>query len=198
VNAAAGGGGGLDLPEKICRGIAGSVALEGAQVRVLMTRKKRASSGEPPLTHVILAAPEEEVEAVRGRARVLRRLELHGTGYGPIVRLALAVYPEGGGEPLSGGVILNTSRLRGEVGLGGLAHQETLYLHFYAAKDGTLHYAFSKALPNGEEQRGEAREILRRTRDAYAKTPEGRRSFALAARLAERRFEPPVAGPPGA
>lgn len=187
---AAGGGGGLDLPEGVRREIAGSVAAEGAQVRVLFTQRRGAR--QPPVTHVVVAASGDEVEAVRGRARVVRRLELHRAVHGPIVRLALSVYPEGGSEPLSGGAILNTSRLRGEVGLGGLGHQETLYLHFYAAKDGTLDYAFSKALPNGEEQRDEAREVLGMARDAYAQTAGGRRSFALAARLAERRFEPPA------
>ena len=39
------------------------------------------------------------MEAVRGPARIVRRLEFYKTFYGPVVRLALSVYPMEG-EPL--------------------------------------------------------------------------------------------------
>lgn len=87
-------------------------------------------------------------------------------------------------------MVLNTSRFRSELGLASLGNQESIYVHFYAAKPGDLAYRFSKEVPNGEEQRGEARKILGMTHDAYARTPDERWSTQGALRLAERRFKP--------
>jgi hypothetical protein len=70
-----------------------------------------------------------------------------------------------------------------------------LYLHFYAVQRDDLSYAFSKEVPNGPEQRAEAKKIVRMARDAYAETREDRRSFRRAVMLAEKQFELPVPEP---
>jgi hypothetical protein len=149
----------------------------------------------PPQGHIIIAAGESEVEAVRGPARIVRRLEFYKTFYGPVVRLALSVYPMGG-EPLSAGTALNVSQVSGDAALTGLGRQKTIYIHFYSATtDEDLTYAFSKEIPNAPEQRGETKKVLKMARDAYTQTPEERRSFSAAVGLAERQFELPVPEP---
>jgi hypothetical protein len=148
----------------------------------------------PPQGHIIIAAGEGEVEAVRGPARIVRRLEFYKTFYGPVVRLALSVYPMEG-KPLSAGTALNVSKVSGDTALTGLGRQKTIYIHFYSASDDDLTYAFSKEIPNATEQRGETKKVLKMARDAYTQTPEERRSFSAAVGLAERQFELPVPEP---
>lgn len=188
-----GSGTGIALPERTRRDIAAAVARVGAQARLMLLQRR--GSGEPPRGHLLVAATGEEVEAVRGPVRVMRQLEFYGTFHGPVVRLALSVYPEDGREPLSAGVIVNPSRVRGEVALASLGYQESLYLHLYAVEEADLAYSFSKELSNPEQRRGEAREVLTKTREAYDATPFDRRSFDRAARLAGRNFELPVPDP---
>jgi hypothetical protein len=174
-------GKGLDLPERVRKSLAGAVAERGVQARVISTQGRE--SMRPPQGHVIIAAGESEVEAVRGPVRILRRLEFYKTFYGPVVRLALSVYPMEG-EPLSAGTALT-----------GLGRQKTIYIHFYSASDDDLTYAFSKEIPNATEQRGETKKVLKMARDAYSQTPEERRSFSAAVGLAERQFELPIPEP---
>jgi hypothetical protein len=142
---------------------------------------------------VIVAAGTEVVEGVRGPATVVRRLEHYKTHYGPVVRLALSVYPLEG-EPLSVATLLNVSQVSGDAALAGLGRQKTLHVHFYALSESgdDLRYAFSKELGNGPEQRAEAKKVLKLARDTYAATPRERRSFRAAVGLAERQFELPV------
>jgi hypothetical protein len=185
-------GKGLDLPERVRKSLAGAVAQRGVQARVISTQGRE--SMRPPQGHIIIAAGESEVEAVRGPARIVRRLEFYKTFYGPVVRLALSVYPMGG-EPLSAGTALNVSQVSGDAALTGLGRQKTIYIHFYSATDDDLTYAFSKEIPNAPEQRGETKKVLKMARDAYTQTPEERRSFSAAVGLAERHFELPVPEP---
>ena len=182
---------GLDLPERVRHTIA-AAAQRGVQARVISTQGRE--SMRPPQGHIIIAAGESEVEAVRGPARIVRRLEFYKTYYGPVVRLALSVYPMGG-EPLSAGTALNVSQVSGDAALTGLGRQKTIYLHFYSAIGDDLTYAFSKEIPNATEQRGETKKVLKMARDAYTETPEERRSFRSAVGLAERQFELPVPEP---
>ena len=184
---------GLDLPERVRRSLASAVASEGVQARVVAVGGR--GSMRPPQGHVVVAAAREEVEAVRGPARILRRLELYKTRFGPVVRLALSVYPQSGGEPLSAGTLLNVSQTSGDAALAGLGRQKTLYMHFYYPEDGDLAYAFSKEILNAPEQRAEAKKVLKMAREAYSGTPEKLRSFRWAAGLAERQFELPVPEP---
>lgn len=183
---------GLDLPERVRQSIATAVASRGAQARVISTQGRE--SLRPPQGHIIAAATEEEIEAVRGPARIIRRLEHYKTHYGPVVRLAFSVYPMDR-EPLSAATVLNVSQVSGDAALSGLGRQKSIFIHFYYEKDGDLTYAFSKEIPNGEEQRREAKNILKMARDAYADTPENRRSFRAAVGQAEREFELPVPEP---
>lgn len=150
----------------------------------------------PPQGHLVVASERDEIEGIRGPARVIRQLEFYKTFYGPVVRLAFSIDPEDG-EPLTGGTLLNVSQASGDAALAGLGRQRTLYIHFYAAdpEGGDLTYVFSKELTNGEEQRSEAKKVLKLARDAYAETPEERRSFRAAVGLAEKNFEPPVSEP---
>ncbi len=185
-------GKGLDLPERVRKSLAGAVAQRGVQARVISTQGRE--SMRPPQGHIIIAAGEGEVEAVRGPARIVRRLEFYKTFYGPVVRLALSVYPMGG-EPLSAGTALNVSQVSGDAALTGLGRQKTIYIHFYSATDDDLTYAFSKEIPNAPEQRGETKKVLKMARDAYTQTPEERRSFSAAVGLAEGQFELPVPEP---
>ena len=185
-------GKGLDLPERVRKSLAGAVAERGVQARVISTQGRE--SMRPPQGHIIIAAGESEVEAVRGPARIVRRLEFYKTFYGPVVRLALSVYPMEG-EPLSAGTVLNVSQVSGDAALTGLGRQKTIYIHFYSASDDDLTYAFSKEIPNATEQRGETKKVLKMARDAYTQTPEERRSFSAAVGLAERQFELPVPEP---
>jgi len=186
---------GLDLPERVRRSLAAAVASNGAQARAIAVGDS--GSMRPPQGHVVVAATQEETDAVRGPARILRRLEFYKTHYGPVVRLALSVYPQGGGEPLSAGSLLNVSQVSGDAALAGLGRQKTLYTHFYYVGDDgdDLAYAFSKEIPNAPEQRAEAKKVLKMARDAYSETPEERRSFRWAVGLAEKRFELPVPEP---
>jgi hypothetical protein len=184
---------GLDLPERVRRSLASAVAERGVQARVVSTQAR--DSMRPPQGHVVVAAPREEVEAIRGPARVVRRLEFYKTFYGPVVRLALSVYPMSGDAPLSAGTLLNVSQVSGDAALSGLGRQKSIFIHFYEAERGDLTYAFSKEIPNAEEQRAEAKKVLKMARDAYAGTPEERRSFRAAVGLAESRFELPVPVP---
>lgn len=183
---------GLDLPERVRQSIATAVASRGAQARVISTQGRE--SLRPPQGHIIAAATEEEIEAVRGPARIIRRLEHYKTHYGPVVRLAFSVYPMDR-EPLSAATVLNVSQVSGDAALSGLGRQKSIFIHFYYEKAGDLTYAFSKEIPNGEEQRREAKNILKMARDAYADTPENRRSFRAAVGQAEREFELPVPEP---
>lgn len=184
---------GLDLPERVRESLAAAVRERGPQARAVSTQGR--GSMRPPQGHVVVAARREEVEGVRGPATVVRRLEHYKTHYGPVVRLALSVYPLEG-EPLSVATLLNVSQVSGDAALAGLGRQKTLHVHFYAlSEDGDdllLRYAFSKELSNGPEQRAEAKKVLKLARDAYAATPEERRSFRAAVGLAERQFELPV------
>ena len=185
-------GKGLDLPERVRRSLAGAVEERGVQARVISTQGRE--SMRPPQGHVIIAAQMEEIEAVRGPSRIVRRLEFYKSFYGPVVRLALSVYPMEG-EPLSAGLVLNVSQVSGDTALAVLGRQKSIFIHFYAAQGDDLTYAFSKEIPNAAEQRGEAKEVLKMARDAYTETPEERRSFRAAVGLAERQFELPVPEP---
>ena len=185
-------GKGLDLPERVRRSLAGAVAERGVQARVISTQGRE--SMRPPQGHVIVAAEGPEIEAVRGPSRIVRRLEFYKSFYGPVVRLALSVYPMEG-EPLSAGTVLNVSQVSGDTALAGLGRQKSIFIHFYSVEDGDLTYAFSKEIPNAPDQRGEAKKVLKMARDAYAETPEERRSFRAAVGLAERQFELPVPEP---
>jgi hypothetical protein len=187
-------GTGLDIPERVRKSLAGAVADRGVQARVISTQGRE--SMRPPQGHIIIAASESEVEAVRGPARIVRRLEFYKTFYGPVVRLAISVYPMEG-EPLSAGTTLNVSQVSGDAALTGLGRQKSIYIHFYAASDDDLTYAFSKEIPNAPEQRGETKKILKMARDAFSETPEERRRFSAAVGLAEGQFELPVPEPDG-
>jgi hypothetical protein len=187
-------GQGLDLPERVRRSLAAAVAERGVQARVIPTQGRE--SMRPPQGHVIVAAEEPEIEAVRGPSRIVRRLEFYKSFYGPVVRLALSVYPMEG-EPLSAGTVLNVSQVSGDAALAGLGRQKSIFIHFYSAQDDDLTYAFSKEVPNAPEQRSEAKNVLKMARDAYSETPEERRSFRAAVGLAERQFELPVPEPDG-
>ncbi|MBA2714426.1 MAG: hypothetical protein H0U55_12845 [Rubrobacteraceae bacterium] len=187
-----GGGRGLDLPERVRQSLATAVAQRGVQARVVSTQGRE--SMRPPQGHIIVAAEEEEIEAVRGPSRIVRRLEFYKSFYGPVVRLAVSVYPMEG-EPLSVGTTLNVSQVSGDTALTGLGRQKTIYMHFYSASGDELTYAFSKEIPNAAEQRTEAKKVLKMARDAYTETPEERRSFSAAVGLAERQFELPVPEP---
>jgi hypothetical protein len=185
-------GKGPDLPERVRKSLASAVADRGVQARVISMQGRE--SMRPPQGHIIVAAKEEEVEAVRGPARIVRRLEFYKTFYGPVVRLALSVYPMKG-EPLSASTTLNVSQVSGDAALTGLGRQKTIYIHFYSAIGDDLTYAFSKEIPNATEQRGETKKVLKMARDAYTETPEERRSFSAAVGLAESQFELPVPEP---
>ena len=145
----------------------------------------------PPQGHVVVAARREEIDGIRGPVVIVRQLEFYKTPYGPVVRLAMSVYPETG-EPLSADTLLNVSQVSGDAALSGLGRQKMLYMHFYHAEGEDLTYAFSKELTNAPEQRAEARKVLKMARDAYTKTPKDRRSFRWAVGIAESRFELPV------
>jgi hypothetical protein len=183
---------GLDLPERVRKSLAAAVVSQGVEARIVSVGERE--SMRPPQGHVVVAATREEIDAVRGPARVLRRLEFYKTRYGPVVRLALSVYPESG-EVLSAGTLLNVSQVSGDTALAGLGRQKTLFMHFYYLEDGDLAYAFSKEIPNAPEQRSEAKKVLKMTRDAYSETPEDRRSFRWAVGLAEKQFQLPVPEP---
>ena len=186
------GGKGLNLPERVRQSLATAVVQRGVQARVVSTQGRE--SMRPPQAHVIVAAEEEEIEAIRGPSRIVRRLEFYKSFYGPVVRLAVSVYPKAG-EPLSVGTTLNVSQVSGDTALTGLGRQKSIYMHFYSASGEDLTYAFSKEIPNAAEQRTEAKKVLKMARDAYTETPEERRSFSAAVGLAERQFELPVPEP---
>jgi hypothetical protein len=183
---------GLDLPERVRQSLAAAVTSNGVQARMVPVGERE--SMRPPQGHLVVAATREEIDAVRGPARILRRLEFYKTPYGPVVRLAFSVYPESG-EPLSAGTLLNVSQVSGDTALAGLGRQKTLYMHFYYLEDVDLAYAFSKEIPNAPEQRAEAKKVLKMARDAYSETPEDRRSFRWAVGIAEKQFESPVPEP---
>lgn len=184
---------GLDLPERVRQSLAGAVAQRGVQARVVSTQGR--DSMRPPQGHVVVAAEKDEIDAIRGPARVVRRLEFYKTFYGPVVRLALSVYPMGGDEPLSAGTLLNVSQVSGDAALSGLGRQRSIFIHFYVTEGDDLTYAFSKEVPNAPEQRSEAKKVHKMARDAFTGTPEERRSFRAAVGLAERQFELPVPVP---
>lgn len=190
MNGEAGESRGLNLPESVRKSLAEAVVSRGVQARAISTQPQE--SMKPPQGHLVVAGEREEIEGIRGPARVIRQLEFYKTFYGPVVRLAFAVEPEEG-EALTGGTLLNVSQASGDAALASLGRQRTLYMHFYAAdpEGGDLTYVFSKELTNGEEQRSEAKKVLKLARDAYAETPEERRSFRAAVGLAEKNFEPP-------
>ena len=184
---------GLDLPERVRRSLASAVASRGVQARMLSTQSR--GSMRPPQGHVVVAATKDEIDNIRGPARVVRQLEFYKTPYGPVVRLAFSVYPENG-EPLSTATLLNISQVSGDTALSGLSRQKNLHIHFYYTTDaGDLAYGFSKELTNASEQRAEAKKILKMAREAYSETPEDRRSFRWAVGLAESRFKLPAPGP---
>ena len=184
---------GLDLPERVRHSIAAAVASRGVQARVISTRSR--DSMRPPQGHIIVTAEREAIDAVRGPARVVRRLEFYKTFYGPVVRLAFSLYPEGKGQDLSASALLDVSQVSGDAALSGLGRQKSIFVHFYYVEGDDLTYTFSKEVPNAAEQRGEAKKVLKMARDAYTATPEERRSFRAAVGLAERQFELPVPVP---
>jgi hypothetical protein len=183
---------GLNLPERVRQSIAAAVEERGVQARMISTQGR--DSMRPPQGHIIVAAPQDEIDAIRGPARIVRQLEFYKTPYGPVVRLALSVY-QIDGETLSTATLLNISQVSGDAALSGLGRQKNLYLHFYEAAGEDLTYAFSKELNNGPEQRREAKKVLKMARDAYSETPEERRSFRWAVGIAEKQFELPVPEP---
>ncbi len=184
---------GLDLPERVRRSLASTAASRGVQARMVSTQGRE--SMRPPQGHVVVAATKEEIDRIRGPARIVRRLEFYKTPYGPVVRLAFSVYPEKG-EPLSTDTLLNVSQVSGDAALSGLGRQKSLYMHFYyTTGDEDLTYAFSKEITNAHEQQSEAKKVLKMARDAYSETPEERRSFRRAVGLAESRFELPIPEP---
>ncbi|CAN5817065.1 hypothetical protein BH18ACT11_BH18ACT11_08120 [soil metagenome] len=185
-------GRGLDLPERVRQSLATAVAQRGVHARVVSTQGRE--SMRPPQGHIVVAAEEEEIEAVRGPSRIVRRLEFYKSFYGPVVRLAVSVYPMGG-EPLSVGTTLNVSQVSGDTALTGLGRQKSIFMHFYSVSGDDFTYAFSKEIPNAAEQRTEAKKVLKMARDAYTETPGERRSFSAAVGLAERQFELPVPEP---
>lgn len=181
---------GLNLPKSVRKSLAEAVVERGVQARAISTQGQE--SMRPPQCHLVVAAERGGIESIRGPARIVRQLEFYKTFYGPVVRLAFSVEPEDG-EPLTGGTLLNISQTSGDAALAGLGRQKTLYIHFYAAdSEGEgLSYVFSKELTNGEDQRSEAKKVLKMARDAHAGTPEERRGFRAAVGLAERNFAPP-------
>ncbi len=183
---------GLDLPGHVRQSIAAAAEERGVQARMISTQAQ--DSMRPPRGHVVVAAPEDEIDAIRGPARIVRQLEFYKTPYGPVVRLAFSVY-QMDGNILSGATLLNISQVSGDAALSGLGRQKSLFIHFYSVEDEDLTYAFSKELNNGPEQRGEAKKVLKMARDAYAETPEERRSFRWAVGIAEKQFELPVPEP---
>lgn len=183
---------GLDLPERVRQSIAAAVEERGVQARMISTQGR--DSMRPPQGHVVVAAPQDEINEIRGPARIVRQLEFYKTPYGPVVRLALSVYPMDDG-PLSTATLLNISQVSGDAALSGLGRQKSLYIHFYEAAGEDLTYAFSKELNNGPAQRQEAKKVLKMARDAYSATPEDRRSFRWAVGIAERQFELPAPEP---
>jgi hypothetical protein len=185
-------GKGLDLPERVRQSIASAVRERGAQARMVSTQGRE--SLRPPQGHIVAAATSDEIDGIRGPARIVRQLEFYKTFYGPVVRLAFTVYPMEG-EPLSAATLLNVSQVSGDAALTGLGRQKSIFIHFYSAVDVNLAYEFSKEIPNGPEQRQEAKKVLKMARDAFSDTPVDRRSFRSAVGLAERQFELPVPEP---
>ena len=185
-------GKGLDLPERVRQSIASAVRERGAQARMVSTQGRE--SLRPPQGHIVAAATSDEIDGIRGPARIVRQLEFYKTFYGPVVRLAFTVYPMEG-EPLSAATLLNVSQVSGDAALTGLGRQKSIFIHFYSAVDVDLAYEFSKEIPNGPEQRQEAKKVLKMARDAFSDTPVDRRSFRSAVDLAERQFELPVPEP---
>ena len=185
-------GKGLDLPERVRQSIALAVRERGAQARMVSTQGRE--SLRPPQGHIVAAATSDEIDGIRGPARIVRQLEVYKTFYGPVVRLAFTVYPMEG-EPLSAATLLNVSQVSGDAALTGLGRQKSIFIHFYSAVDVDLAYEFSKEIPNGPEQRQEAKKVLKMARDAFSDTPVDRRSFRSAVGLAERQFELPVPEP---
>jgi hypothetical protein len=185
-------GKGLDLPERVRQSIASAVRERGAQARMVSTQGRE--SMRPPQGHIVAAATGGEIDGIRGPARIVRQLEFYKTFYGPVVRLAFSVYPMGG-EPLSAATLLNVSQVSGDAALTGLGRQKSIFIHFYSAEDDDLTYEFSKEIPNGPDQRQEAKKVLKMARDGYTETPDERKSFRSAVGLAERQFELPVPEP---
>ena len=181
---------GLDLPERVRRSIAAAIAHRGVQARVISTQGR--DSMRPPQGHIIVAAVKEEIDAIRGPARIVRQLEFYKTFYGPVIRLAFSVYPESTNTPLSASTLLNVSQVSGDAALSGLGRQRSIFIHFYYTEEDDLAYAFSKEIANAPEQRAEAKKVLKMARDAYTETPAERRNFRSALSLAERQFELPV------
>jgi hypothetical protein len=185
-------GKGLDLPERVRQSIASAVRERGAQARMVSTQGRE--SLRPPQGHIVVAATSGEIDGIRGPARIVRQLEFYRTFYGPVVRLAFTVYPIEG-KPLSAATLLNVSQVSGDAALTGLGRQKSIFIHFYSDEDDDLAYAFSKEVPNGPDQRQEAKKVLKMARDAFSDTPVDRRSFRSAVGLAERQFELPVPEP---
>jgi hypothetical protein len=183
---------GLGLPERVRQSLASAVEQRGVQARIVSIGSRK--SVRPPQAHVIVAGKGEEIDSIRGPAKVVRQLEFYRTPYGPVVRLAFSVYPQEG-EPLSADTIIDVSQLSGDTALSGLGRQKTLYVHFYRAENGDLSYGFSKELTNASEQRSEAKKVLKMARGAYSETPEDHRSFRWATGIAEKQFELPVSEP---
>src|SRR3712207_5390060 len=164
------GASGLDLPQRVRESIAAAVAHRGVQARVVSTQGR--DSMRPPQGHVIVAATKEEIDAIRGPARVVRQLEFYKTFYGPVVRLAISVYPEEGKDYcLSAGTLLNISQVSGDAALSGLGRQKSIFMHFYYMEVGNLTCAFSKKISNAPEQGAEAKKVPKMARGAYPKTP---------------------------
>src|SRR3989337_2220626 len=76
----------------------------------------RGSPQRTPPGHLVIVGKKEEIDAVRGPSRIVRRLEFYRTHYGPVVRLAFSIYP-GSGEPLNGATLLNVAQVSGDTAL---------------------------------------------------------------------------------
>lgn len=184
---------GLQLPERVRRSLAAAVHDNGVQARIISAQGR--ASMRPPQAHLVVAAPAQGLDRIRGSVSIVRRLEFYKTFHGPVVRLAFTVYPEDG-EALSAGTVLNISQVSGDTVLAGLGRQKEIHIHFYQVTEGEdLEYVFSKRLGNAPEQRADAQKILKMAREAYQETAENRRSFRRALALAERQFELPVPPP---
>src|SRR5215211_9217697 len=134
------GASGLDLPERVRQSIAAAVGSGGVQARVISTQAR--DSMRPPQGHLIVAGTREEIDDIRGPARIVRQLEFYKTFYGPVIRLAFSVYPESTGTPLSAGTLLNVSLVSGDTAISGLGRQRSIFIHFYYTAGGDLSYAF--------------------------------------------------------
>ncbi len=164
----------------------------GAQARMVSTQGRE--SMRPPQGHIVAAATREEIDGIRGPARIVRQLEFYKTFYGPVVRLAFTVYPMDG-EPLSAATLLNVSQVSGDAALTGPRSAEELLYPLLPGRRRRPRLRVLQGDPQRPGAEAEAKKVLKMARDAYTETPEERRSFRSAVGLAERQFELPVPEP---